>query len=99
MSALVVSVAALASSRKGTTCPISESATSFAHSPGRDPGPDPAGERARQQHRGRGDADARKRETDGIEGARGDLDQKKGGAPEERKKSQRRICRHGALEI
>ena len=38
MSALVVSLAAWPSSRKGTTCPISASARSLAHSPGRDPG-------------------------------------------------------------
>ena len=38
MSALVVSVAALASRMNGTTCPISASARSLAHSPGRDPG-------------------------------------------------------------
>jgi hypothetical protein len=38
MSALVVSVAALASSMKGTTWPISASARSLAHSPGLDPG-------------------------------------------------------------
>ena len=38
MSALVVSVAAWPSSRKGMTCPTSASASSLAHSPGRDPG-------------------------------------------------------------
>ena len=38
MSALVVSVAALASRMKGTTCPISASARRLTHSPGLDPG-------------------------------------------------------------
>src|SRR3984885_14384586 len=38
ISALVVSAAALPSSKKGITCPISASARSLAHSPGRDPG-------------------------------------------------------------
>src|SRR6202453_3114771 len=38
ISALVVSVAALPSSKKGISCPISASARSLAHSPGRDPG-------------------------------------------------------------
>src|SRR5579871_2619936 len=38
MSALVVSVAAWPSSRKGTTCPISASARSLTQSPGLDPG-------------------------------------------------------------
>src|ERR1700728_4094345 len=38
MSALVVSLVAWPSSKKGTTCPISARATSLAHNPGRDPG-------------------------------------------------------------
>jgi hypothetical protein len=38
MSALVVSIAALPSRMKGTTCPISESARRLSHSPGRRPG-------------------------------------------------------------
>ncbi|MGA8586893.1 MAG: hypothetical protein WB715_24205, partial [Roseiarcus sp.] len=50
------------------------------------------------EHRRRRHADAREREIERIEGALGDLDQKKGRAPEEGQKGQRRIGRHGALE-
>jgi hypothetical protein len=84
MSALVVRVAAWPSSKKGMTCPISASARSLPHSPGRDPGHHLACKHARQQHCRRRDADAREGEIERIEGARSDLDQKKGRAPEER---------------
>ena len=46
--------------------------------------PDLAGKSARHQHRRCRDTDAREDEIEGIEGARGDLDQEEGGAPKER---------------
>jgi hypothetical protein len=45
-------------------------------------GPDLARNGAREQHRSRRHPDARERKADGIEGPRGDLDEKKGRAPE-----------------
>ena len=60
--------------------------------------PDLARDRARQQHRGGRHAHPREREIERIEGARGDLDQKKGRAPEEGQKGQPGICGHEGLK-